>query len=79
MLEEAWNLLSYDVKASLQRAESNLNALSTVDLAPKRTFSVGDKCALWARFTGPQFAAEVAAVVSLIEAPSDNCKAAAVA
>ena len=34
------------------------------------------ECALWARLTGPQFAAQVAAVVSLVEAPSVNhCKA----
>jgi hypothetical protein len=34
VLEEAWNLLSDDLKASLQHAESNLNALNTVDLGP---------------------------------------------
>jgi hypothetical protein len=32
VLQKAWNLLSDDVKASLQRAQSNLNALNTVDL-----------------------------------------------
>ena len=75
VLQKAWKLLSDDVKASLQRAESNLNALNTVDLGPKRPFSVGE-CALWARLTGPQFAAQVAAVVSLVEAPPVNhCKA----
>ena len=74
MLEEAWDLLSDDVKASLQRAESKLNALNTVDLGPKRPFSVGE-CALWARLTGPRFAAQVAAVVSLVEAPANHCKA----
>jgi hypothetical protein len=52
VLQKAWNLLSDGVKASLQRAESNLNALKTVDLGPKRPFSVGE-CALWARLTGP--------------------------
>ena len=67
MLEEAWNLLSYDVKAILQSAESNLNALNTVDLGPKRPFSVGE-CALWARLTGPRFAGQVAAALSLVEA-----------
>jgi hypothetical protein len=36
---------AYDVKANLQSAESNLDALSTVDLGPKRPFSVGE-CAL---------------------------------
>ena len=78
MLEEAWNLFSDDVKASLQRAESNLNALNTVDLGPKRPFSVGE-CALWARLTGPQFAAQVAAAVSLVEAPANHWKANTVA
>jgi hypothetical protein len=78
VLEEAWNLLSDDVKASLQRAESNLNALNTVDLGPKRPFSVGE-CALRARLTGPRFAAQVAAVVSLVEAPAHHFKASTVA
>ena len=48
VLQKAWNLLSDDVKATLQRAESNLNALNAVDLGPKRPFSVGE-CALWAQ------------------------------
>jgi hypothetical protein len=48
VLEDAWNLLSDDVKASLQRAESNVNALNAVELGPKRPFSVAE-CALWAR------------------------------
>ena len=77
-LQKTWNLLSDDVNAILQRAESNLNALNTVDLGPKRLFSVGE-CALWARLTGPQFAAQVTAAVSLLEAHSNCCKAAAVA
>jgi hypothetical protein len=78
VLQKAWNLLSDDVKASLQRAESNLNALSTFDLGPRRSFSVG-KCALWARLTGPRFAAQVAAAVSLVEAPANHWKATTVA
>ena len=78
MLEEAWNLLSDDVKASLQSAESNLNALNAVDLGPRRPFSVGE-CALWARLTEPQSAAQVAAVVSLVGAPANNFKAPTVA
>ena len=78
VLQKAWNLLSGDAKASLQRAESNLNALNTVDLGPKRPFSVGE-CALWARLTGPQFAAQVAAAVSLVEAPANHRKATTVA
>jgi hypothetical protein len=78
VLQKSWNLLSDDVEASLQRAKSNLNALNTVDLGPKRPFGVGE-CALWARLTGPQFAAQVAAAVSLVEAHSNNGKAAALA
>ena len=66
------------MKASLQRAESNLNALNTVDLGPKRSFSVGE-CALWAWLTGPQFAAHVVAAVSLVEAPANHWKANTVA
>jgi hypothetical protein len=66
------------VKAILQSAESNLNVLSNVHLGPKRPFGVGE-CALWARLIGPQFAGQVAAAVSLVEALSYNGKAAAVA
>jgi len=65
-------------ESHFRTAESNLDALNSVDLGPKRPFSVGE-CALWARLTGPQFAAHVAAVVSLVEAPANHCKAAAVA
>jgi hypothetical protein len=78
VLQKAWNLLSDDVKASLQRAESNINALNTVDLRPKRPFSVGE-CELWARLAGQRFAAQVAAAVSLVEAPASHLKATAVA
>jgi hypothetical protein len=69
VFQRAFNLLSDDVKASLQNSESNLNALNTVHLGTRRPFSVNE-CALWARFTEPQFAAQVAAVVSLVEAPA---------
>jgi hypothetical protein len=78
VLQKAWNLLSDDVKARLQSAESNLDALNTVDLGPKRPFGVGE-CALWARLTEPQFAAQVAAAVSLVEAPANYRKATTVA
>jgi hypothetical protein len=37
------------------------------------------ECALWARLTGPQFSAQVAAVVSLVEAPANHRKASTVA
>jgi hypothetical protein len=36
-------------------------------------------CALWARLTGPQFAAQVAAVVCLVETPANHSKASTVA
>jgi hypothetical protein len=78
VLQKAWELLPDDVKASLQRAEYNLNALNTVDLGPKRPFSVGG-CALWARLTGPRFAGQVAAAVSLVEPLASHCKASTVA
>ena len=57
---------------------SNLGTLNTVYLGPKRPFSVGE-CALWSRLTGPSFAAQVAAVVSLVEAPINFGISAAVA
>jgi hypothetical protein len=65
VLEEAWNLFSDDVKAIFRIAEFNIDALITVDLGPKRPFSVGE-CARWARLTGPQFPAQVAAAISLV-------------
>jgi hypothetical protein len=37
------------------------------------------ECALWVRLTGPQFAAQVAATVGLVEAPANHWKATAVA
>jgi hypothetical protein len=37
------------------------------------------ECALWARLTGPQFSAQVAAVVSLVEAPANHREATTVA
>jgi hypothetical protein len=66
------------VKAIFRIAESNLDALNTVDLGPKRLFGVGE-CALWARSTGPRFAAQVAVVVGLVEAPANHRKATTVA
>ena len=71
MLEAAWNLLSGSMKAIFRIAESNLDALNIVDLGPKRLFSLGE-CALWARLTRPRFAAQVAAVVGLVEAPANH-------
>jgi hypothetical protein len=66
------------VKTIFRTAESNLGVLNTVDLGPKRPFSVGEY-ALWARLTGPKFAAQVAAVASLVEAPANHRKATTVA
>jgi hypothetical protein len=66
------------VKEIFRIAEFNLDALSTVDLEPKRLFGVGE-CALKARLAGSRFAAQVAAVVSLVEAPSNCGKSVAVA
>jgi hypothetical protein len=37
------------------------------------------ECALWARLTGSQFAAQVTALVSLVEAPANHRKASTVA
>jgi hypothetical protein len=71
VLEEARNLLSGDVKANFRIAVSDLDALRTVDLGPKRPFSVGE-CALWARLARPQFAAQVAVVASLVEPPANH-------
>ena len=59
MLEKTWDLLSDYLKVGLRRAESSLYALKTVDLGPKRPFSVGE-CALWTQLTAPQFAAQAA-------------------
>jgi hypothetical protein len=78
VLQKAWDRLSDDLKDIFRIAESNLNALNTVDLGPKRPFSV-DECALRARLTEPQSAAQVAAVVSLVGAPANNFKAPTVA
>ena len=71
VLEEALNLLSGSVEAIFRIAESNLDALNTVDLGPKRLFGVGE-CALWAWLTGPRFAAQVAPVVSLVKTDSNQ-------
>jgi hypothetical protein len=72
------DILSVDVKSVLRNAESNLDVLNTVNLGPKRPFGVGE-CALWARLAGSKFAAQVAPVVSLVEAPASHRKAATVA
>jgi hypothetical protein len=46
VLQKAWKLLSDDAKTSLQRAESNLNALNIVDLEQTaRAISAHAQCA----------------------------------
>ena len=52
------------MKAILRSAESNLDALSTVYLGPKRPLSVGE-CELWARVAVPRLAAQVDSVSDL--------------
>jgi hypothetical protein len=67
-----------NVKVIFRIAESKLDALNTADLGSKRPISVGE-LALWAHLTGPQFAAQVGTVVSLVETPTNHYKAPAVA
>jgi hypothetical protein len=74
VLQKAWDLLSDDVQVVFRIAEFNLDALKNVDLGPKRPFSFGE-CALWARLTNPQLAAQVGAVVSLVRALADHHEA----
>ena len=78
MFQEALDLRPNDVPTIFRNADSNLDAPRTVDLGPRRPSSVGE-CVLWARLAGPQFAALVTAVVSLVEAPTSDRKATAVA
>jgi hypothetical protein len=44
----------------------------------RTSFSV-DACALWARLTGPRFAAQIEAMVGLVEAPANHWKGSTVA
>jgi uncharacterized protein YlaN (UPF0358 family) len=67
IFQKAWDLLSGDVKGILRIAELKLDALNTVDLGPRRPFSVSERV-LRTRLAGLCFAAQVAAVVSLVEA-----------
>jgi hypothetical protein len=63
VLQKAWELLLDNSKVIFRITESKLDALSTVYLGPKRLFNFVE-CALWARLTGPQFAAQVGALKS---------------
>jgi hypothetical protein len=73
VFQEALDLRPNDVPTIFRNADSNLDAPRTFDLGPRR------ECVLWARMAGPQFAALVTAVVSLVEAPTSHRKATAVA
>ena len=72
-LQEAWNIVSDDVRALLVDAESKLTKLNSINLGPKRSFTVAE-CALWAALCGVRFAAQVAAVVSLEEVTKSHGK-----
>jgi predicted anti-sigma-YlaC factor YlaD len=78
VLQKAWDILPDGVQTIIRTAESNVDALNTVDLGPKRPVSVG-KCALCSRLSEQRFAAQVAAAVGLVEAPASDYKATAVA
>ena len=69
MLLEAWSLQAVEMQGVLLDAESKLGALNSIDLGPKRFVTVGE-LALWVQMTGPRFAAQVPAAVSLGEAPT---------
>jgi hypothetical protein len=78
VLDKARNLRLDGLKAISRTAESNLDALNTVDFGPKRPFCV-DEGALWARLTRRRFAAQVSAVVGLVEVSANHYKVTAVA
>ena len=67
-----------DVCVLLVEAESKLTELKSINLGPKRTFTVAESV-LWTRLCGVQFATEVAAPSSLEEVPRGFKKLAAVA
>jgi len=78
VLIEAWSLLPIEVQAVFLDAESKLGTLNPIDLGPKRSVTVGES-ALWSKMCGVQFAAQIAAAVSLEEPPTSCYKAAALA
>ena len=55
-----------------------MTELKSINLGPKRTFTVAESI-LWTKLCGVQFTAEVAATVSLEEVPKGFKKPAAVA
>ena len=68
MLQEAWGLVPDGVRVLLVEAESKLTELKSINLGPKRSFTVAESV-LWIELYGLRFAAEVAATVSLEEVP----------
>jgi hypothetical protein len=66
------------VRVLLVEAESKLTEPKSINLGPKRTFTVAESI-LWTKLCGVQFTAEVAATVSLEEVPKGFKKPAAVA
>ena len=78
MLQEAWGLVQDGVRVLLAEAESKLTEPKSINLGPKRTFTVAESI-LWTKLCGVQFTAEVAATVSLEGVPKGFKKPAAVA
>lgn len=75
LLQGAWKIIPINVCALLVEVESKLMKLNSSNLGLKRSFTVAE-CAL----CGPQFAAQVAAMVSLEEVRKASCtKLAAIA
>ena len=67
-----------EVCVLLVEAESKLTELESINLGPKRTFTVAESI-LWTGLCGLQFTAEVAATVSLEEVTRGPSRLAAVA
>ena len=67
-----------EVCVLLVEAESKLTELESINLGPKRTFTVAESI-LWTELCGVRFATEVAATVSLEEVTKGRSKLAAVA
>ena len=66
ILQDAWGLVPGGSRVLLVEAESKLTELKPVNSGPKRTFTVAESV-LWTKLCRVQFAAEVAATVSLEE------------
>ena len=78
ILQEAWGLVPGEVRVLLVEAESKLTELKSINLGPKRTFTVAESI-LWTELCGVQFTAEVAATVSLEDVTKGFSKLAGVA